>query len=38
MKVWSFAPSITLPLFSGGNNMAQLRYAEAEKKRVNCDL
>ena len=32
MKVWSFAPSITLPLFSGGNNMAQLRYAEAEKK------
>jgi multidrug efflux system outer membrane protein len=32
MKVWSFAPSITLPLFSGGSNMAQLRYAEAEKK------
>ncbi|TAT60627.1 TolC family protein, partial [Enterobacter cloacae] len=32
MKVWSFAPSITLPLFSGGNNLAQLRYAEAEKK------
>lgn len=32
MKVWSFAPSISLPLFSGGNNMAQLRYAEAEKK------
>jgi multidrug efflux system outer membrane protein len=24
--------SITLPLFSGGNNVAQLRYAEAEKK------
>lgn len=32
MKVWSFAPSITLPLFTGGSNMAQLRYAEAEKK------
>lgn len=32
MKVWSFAPSITLPLFTGGKNMAQLRYAEAEKK------
>lgn len=32
MKVWSFAPSITLPLFTGGSNLAQLRYAEAEKK------
>jgi efflux transporter, outer membrane factor (OMF) lipoprotein, NodT family len=32
LKVWSFAPSITLPLFTGGSNMAQLRYAEAEKK------
>ena len=32
MKVWSFAPSVTLPLFTGGSNMAQLRYAEAEKK------
>ena len=32
MSVWSFAPSISLPLFSGGSNMAQLRYAEAEKK------
>ena len=31
MKIWSFSPSVTLPLFSGGNNMAQLRYAEAEK-------
>ena len=29
MQVWSFAPSISLPLFS---NLAQLRYAEAEKK------
>lgn len=32
MKVWSFAPSISLPLFTGGSNLAQLRYAEAEKK------
>ncbi len=32
MQVWSFAPSISLPLFTGGSNMAQLRYAEAEKK------
>ena len=27
-----FAPSISLPLFTGGSNLAQLRYAEAEKK------
>ncbi|XTZ37833.1 efflux transporter outer membrane subunit [Salmonella enterica] len=32
MKVWSFAPSISLPLFTGGQNLAQLRYAEAKKK------
>ncbi|MEL0551747.1 efflux transporter outer membrane subunit [Raoultella lignicola] len=32
MSVWSFAPSISLPLFTGGSNLAQLRYAEAEKK------
>ena len=31
MQVWSFAPSLTLPLFSGGSNLAKLRYAEAEK-------
>lgn len=31
-NVWSFAPSLTLPLFTGGSNTAQLRYAEAEKK------
>ena len=30
--VWSFAPDISLPLFSGGANMAALHYAEAEKK------
>lgn len=32
MNVWSFAPSLSLPLFTGGKNLAQLRYAEAEKK------
>ena len=32
MQVWSFAPSISLPLFTGGSNLAQLRYAEAEKR------
>ena len=31
-NVWSFAPSLSLPLFTGGSNTAQLRYAEAEKK------
>lgn len=31
-NVWSFAPSLTLPLFTGGSNMAQLQYANAEKK------
>ncbi len=25
-------PSISLPLFTGGSNLSQLRYAEAEKK------
>ncbi|MCZ8804533.1 TolC family protein [Escherichia albertii] len=32
MQVWSFAPSVTLPLFTGGSNLAQLRYAEAQKR------
>nr|WP_113866974.1 TolC family protein [Brenneria salicis]NMN92994.1 multidrug efflux system outer membrane protein [Brenneria salicis ATCC 15712 = DSM 30166]RBP61967.1 multidrug efflux system outer membrane protein [Brenneria salicis ATCC 15712 = DSM 30166]RLM31229.1 multidrug transporter [Brenneria salicis ATCC 15712 = DSM 30166] len=31
-NVWSFAPSLTLPIFAGGENLAALRYAEAEKK------
>ena len=31
-NVWSFAPSLSLPLFTGGSNTAQLRYAEAQKK------
>lgn len=30
--IWSFAPEVSLPLFSGGANVAALRYAEAEKK------
>lgn len=32
MKVWSFAPSVSLPIFAGGSNLGALRYAEAEKK------
>ncbi len=31
-RVWSFAPSLTLPLFTGGSNLAALHYAEAKKK------
>ncbi|RAT15515.1 multidrug transporter [Lonsdalea populi] len=31
-NIWSFAPNVTLPLFTGGSNLSQLRYAEAEKK------
>lgn len=29
---WSFAPSITLPIFQGGRNMANLDYAELMKE------
>lgn len=32
MQIWSFTPSVTLPLFTGGSNLAQLRYAEAQKR------
>ena len=28
---WSFAPQISLPIFSGGRNVANLHYAEAER-------
>lgn len=31
-NVWSFAPSLSLPLFAGGANVAALKYAEAEKQ------
>ncbi|WP_289483622.1 efflux transporter outer membrane subunit [Enterobacter sp. E105B] len=31
-KIWTFSPSLSLPLFTGGKNLAQLRYAEAQKK------
>lgn len=30
--VWSFAPSISLPLFDGGANQASLDYANAQKQ------
>lgn len=30
--VWSFAPSVSLPLFDGGANRASLDYADAQKK------
>lgn len=29
--VWSFAPQVSLPLFAGGANVANLDYAKAEK-------
>jgi multidrug efflux system outer membrane protein len=29
--VWSFAPSISLPIFSGGYNTSQLNYTKAQK-------
>lgn len=29
--LWSFAPSISLPIFTGGANIAQLQVAEADK-------
>ncbi|WP_419768363.1 efflux transporter outer membrane subunit [Arcobacter sp.] len=30
--VWSFIPSINLPIFKGGENMANLDYAKAQQK------
>jgi multidrug efflux system outer membrane protein len=30
-KAWSFEPSISLPIFTGGLNTANLHYAEAER-------
>jgi len=30
--VWSFAPTITLPIFAGGANVANLDYAKAEDR------
>ncbi|MBJ3815821.1 efflux transporter outer membrane subunit [Shimwellia pseudoproteus] len=34
MNIWSFTPSISLPIFNGGLNESQLHYAEAEKKAM----
>jgi multidrug efflux system outer membrane protein len=31
-EMWSFAPTITLPIFSGGKNRANLDYAKIEKR------
>ncbi|KAA9001352.1 efflux transporter outer membrane subunit [Affinibrenneria salicis] len=31
-RIWAFSPSVTLPLFAGGGNLAQLRYAQAQKQ------
>lgn len=31
-KAWSFAPSISVPIFDGGANRAHLRVAEAQQK------
>ncbi|WP_284945476.1 efflux transporter outer membrane subunit [Acidisoma cladoniae] len=31
-EMWSFAPQITLPIFSGGQNRANLDYAKVEKR------
>lgn len=30
--VWSFAPSISLPIFSGGYNTSQLNYSKAQRE------
>ena len=34
---WTFVPSITLPIFTGGANIANLRAAEAYQKRSIAD-
>ena len=34
---WSFVPSITLPIFTGGANIANLRAAEAYQKKTLAD-
>lgn len=30
--VWSFSPSVSLPLFTGGYNVSQLKYTKAQKE------
>jgi multidrug efflux system outer membrane protein len=32
--VWSLAPALTLPLFTGGANLANLDYAKSQKQRT----
>lgn len=36
-RVWSFVPNITLPIFRGGANVANLRAAEAQQKAAIAD-
>lgn len=31
-EVWSFTPQVTLPIFNGGANIANLNYAKAEQR------
>ncbi|VTN12698.1 Outer membrane protein oprM precursor [Raoultella terrigena] len=38
MQVWSFAPSISLPLFTGGSNLAQLSLCRSGGKRADRHL
>lgn len=30
--IWTFSPSVSLPLFSGGYNLSQLKYTKAQKE------
>ncbi|WBV24314.1 efflux transporter outer membrane subunit [Pantoea piersonii] len=30
--VWSFSPSVSVPIFSGGYNLSQLKYTKAQKE------
>lgn len=33
-KVWTLSPSLTLPIFDGGRNAANLEYQKSERKRL----
>lgn len=36
-RVWSFGPSVTLPIFTGGQNRAQLAFARASFRETVAD-